>query len=459
MSKIGFSETPNRQCHICGTHLSRYNILELCWSCQEARRATEEHVKVTSSSLALLSPKQVLSSPRQIRLITQSILNNVRRSQPYKASDLGQFLKAYRSAHGLTQNQLAILLGFDQSYISKLENGQGLYKVTVLRDIADRLAIPSHLLVGLNPDDSTTRFSAELLEVAPSVIRLSQVVREAGRAEEALHELWPLYIRLEAHAAHDKDNKHLQLTLATGQTALGVILGDLLPEEDLYVPVRYLKEAASIVDELGSDKLKAEVHRIFGNELRKHKQFPEAIHHLEFAHLFSSDTQTKGLTAALLARTYGEMGDADHFDEMIREALPLIDTTDQFTATFHPVMIHEIHLRGLMSLGRLDKIRNILGNTEEGSTAFYIAPQWSTISQLTIAEAMLRSRKIDDGLEKLKGALVGAGLCKLPHQVQRAIRALKLVEVYDPAKQILDNAQMLLAKLTSDPSTLYSPEK
>lgn len=36
---------------------------------------------------------------------------------------LGQVLREYRAARGMTQEQLAVLLGFDQSYMSKVESG------------------------------------------------------------------------------------------------------------------------------------------------------------------------------------------------------------------------------------------------------------------------------------------------------------------------------------------------
>ena len=443
MSKVD----SERQCHLCGVYLSRYNLADLCWSCQESRKASIEAVPKVSSRAF-----QPLTQSSRKTLITQSILNIVRRTEPFCTSDVGQFLKGYRSAHGLTQSQLAAVLGFDQSYISKLENGQDLRKVTSLKEIATRLAIPPHLLVGVTLEGYTTKYSTELLEVAPSVIHLSRIVREAGRADEAVNELWPVFLRLEAQATQDKDNISLLLTLSAGQTALGVILGDLLPEEDLYVTAHYLKKAASIADEFGDNTLKAEIYRGCGNELRKHKQFSEALYYLEGALFFASDNLTRGLATLLLARAYGEMGDQDHFDEKIEEALPLLDKAAYFTATFNPIMIHEVHLRGLLNLRRFDKISSTLEKNNKSNMVFHIAPQWRVISHLTTAEAMFRIGSIDDGLAEIQSALVGAEVCKLPHQVQRAIRSLKLVESYDSAKQIFSQAHTLLTKLAPRPS-------
>ncbi|HLQ29121.1 MAG TPA: helix-turn-helix domain-containing protein [Ktedonobacteraceae bacterium] len=451
MSERDSSVPQEGHCRICGVHLSRYNEADLCWSCQESRRATVETAPKVPSHIP---PLQAQSHRKA--LLTQSILDAVRRTESFSVSDVGVFLKGYRKAHGLTQRQLASILEFDQSYISKLENGQSLQKITTLKEIATRLAIPPHLLVGVTPEDFATRYSAELLEVAPAVIRLTRTVREAGRADEALNELWPVLIRLEAQAGYDQNNAPLLLTLAAGQTALGVILGDLLPEEDLFVTVRYLKKAMSIVEELGDDTLKAEVHRGYGNELRKHKQFSEAISHLERAHFLASNNLTRGLATVLLARAYGEMGNQDHFLKAIEQTFRLLDTVDFFTPTFNPLMIHEVHLRGHLNGGHGAKISAVLDNADTSDLAFHVAPQWRIISHLTRAEAMFHTRRVDEGLAEMQRALVGAETCKLPHQVQRAIRSLQLIEAYDPARHLLENAQALLSKLAHRPSQVYS---
>ncbi|CUU57866.1 Transcriptional regulator, contains XRE-family HTH domain [Parafrankia irregularis] len=59
---------------------------------------------------------------------------------------IGSLLRAYRQAHGLTQQQLADLLGFDQSYVSKVESGRrAIHDISTLRHIARNL--------GLSPED------------------------------------------------------------------------------------------------------------------------------------------------------------------------------------------------------------------------------------------------------------------------------------------------------------------
>jgi transcriptional regulator with XRE-family HTH domain len=65
---------------------------------------------------------------------------------------VGQLLKEYRVAHGLTQADLADRLGFDQSYVSKVESGgREIRDLDALRRIADVLVVaPADL--GLSRD-------------------------------------------------------------------------------------------------------------------------------------------------------------------------------------------------------------------------------------------------------------------------------------------------------------------
>ncbi|MBL7490207.1 helix-turn-helix transcriptional regulator [Frankia sp. AgB1.9] len=64
---------------------------------------------------------------------------------------VGQLLRAYRQAHGLTQQQLADQLGFDQSYVSKVESGRrAIHDISTLRHIARHLELAPED-VGLAP--------------------------------------------------------------------------------------------------------------------------------------------------------------------------------------------------------------------------------------------------------------------------------------------------------------------
>src|SRR6266567_6094965 len=158
---------PERSCQNCGARLSRYNSDPLCWPCQEERRATAADGQTATTPLPALSPSY------RSAFTLRSILDTARRTKPLRLSDVGHVLKHYRGLHQLTQRDLAALLGFDQSYISKLENGRGLRDIATLKHIAQCLEVPGQWL-GLLSEGSPSAQSASLIEVSPSIIRLSQ---------------------------------------------------------------------------------------------------------------------------------------------------------------------------------------------------------------------------------------------------------------------------------------------
>ncbi len=76
-------------------------------------------------------------------------------SAPPDGSNIGELMRVYRSAHHLTQSQLAAQLGFDTSYISLIENGKRLMRdVGQLRHVATVLGIPDEELGLLPAPDS-----------------------------------------------------------------------------------------------------------------------------------------------------------------------------------------------------------------------------------------------------------------------------------------------------------------
>ncbi|MCP3754923.1 helix-turn-helix transcriptional regulator [Streptomyces sp. TBY4] len=75
------------------------------------------------------------------------------RATPPDGSNLADVLKAYRALHKLKQQDLADLLGYDQSYVSLLERGKrNIRDMDELRRLAAALALPEDEL-GLLPSD------------------------------------------------------------------------------------------------------------------------------------------------------------------------------------------------------------------------------------------------------------------------------------------------------------------
>lgn len=55
-------------------------------------------------------------------------------------------IKKIRIAKGLTQGELAIILGVSQSYVSQVENGEKNFSIDVARRFADALGVRLSML-------------------------------------------------------------------------------------------------------------------------------------------------------------------------------------------------------------------------------------------------------------------------------------------------------------------------
>ena len=87
---------------------------------------------------------------------------------------IGQLLRAYRQAHGLTQQQLADQLGFDQSYVSKVESGRrAIHDISTLRHIARNLGLAPED-VGLTPGAMIDRRREPVRDAAAEQAAASQ---------------------------------------------------------------------------------------------------------------------------------------------------------------------------------------------------------------------------------------------------------------------------------------------
>jgi len=87
---------------------------------------------------------------------------------------VGELLSEYRTTHGLTQADLASLLGFDQSYVSKVESGRRQIRdLDALRRIAEVLVVAPEDL-GLSRDSELPNETWEIDGVADAAITRSQ---------------------------------------------------------------------------------------------------------------------------------------------------------------------------------------------------------------------------------------------------------------------------------------------
>lgn len=333
--------------------------------------------------------------------------------------DLGVILRTYRRLNSVSQEKLAALLGYDKTYVSMIETGRRVINdVATRRYIADMLALPAHTL-GIT-DASDADFAA-MIQFADSTIRLAEIARQAGRAIEAVNELWPLVARLEARTAEGHLERETLVLLGQARLALGVSLGTALPEERLVTAAHWTGKALRVAERLQDPPFLAHALRMHGNELRKVDRVSAGIARLHRAVQLSVGTQDRGTALALLAWAAGEQGNTEMFDRALGGYRQLLDNGGGRSMLFNPFTFREIELRGLINTGRAAHAVRLLHTGLPDAAP--VAPQWHIIERVTAGQVLLAGGQRNEAEQALRAALTAAEVSLLPHQIQRTIRA------------------------------------
>jgi transcriptional regulator with XRE-family HTH domain len=352
---------------------------------------------------------------------------------------LPEILAFYRQLNQIPQEELGVLLGYSTSYISRVETGsRTITDIGALRHIAGRLGLPPHVFGVTDEADGDHR---AMIQFAESVLRLADIARQAGHAAEAVDELWPLIARLEARAADGHTDTDVLRLLARARIGLGVALGHVLPEEHLATAARWTGKGVTIARRLDDHPLYAHALRHHGNELRKAGLHHAALDRLAHARALSRTPDERAAAVILLARAAGTAGATNVFDDAMAEGRSLLDTAS-VTPLFSEFTLHEVQLRGLATTGRTQKATELLERSP--APGLQASPQWRIISAITAGEVLLRRGDPDAADERMRAALQGAELHRLPHQVQRVIRAS------GPLGDVREQAQNMLARLRAD---------
>ena len=356
--------------------------------------------------------------------------------------DLGGILRGYRHASGLTQQQLADLLGYDRTYISMIECGRR--SVTdrgTLTRIARSLAIPPHILGIAGPDDADF---AAMLAFGTSVIRLADIARHSGRAADAVNELWPLITRLEARVVGGHAEPETMRLLARARVSFGVALGHMLPEERLATAARWTGRALRIAWHLGDRQLLASVLRMHGNELRKAGYAAAGIVRLRQSLQADDHPARNGAGLVLLARAAAESGQPELFDVAAGQCLQTLKSVPGHEVLFNTFTVREVRLRGLLTTGRIGRAVDLAESfvADDGPPT----PQWRVIERITTADVLARAGDEPTATDMLSAAISDAETLRLPHQVQRIIRLTGQSGVLT-GRAIRDHARAALTRL------------
>ncbi|WP_198407051.1 helix-turn-helix domain-containing protein [Nocardia terpenica] len=409
------------RCQACGVVISRYAAEAVCPTCAANQSPAPALVRATP----IVSAIWLWAAPEAATAIA--------------TRDLPTILRTYRRINGLNQIALAELLGYDKSYVSMLETGRrAIADVASRRHIASRLGLPAHVLGVTGVDDAEYR---AMLQFGDSTVRLAEIARQSGHAVEAVNELWPLVARLEARAAEGRMERDSLILLAQARVALGVSLGTVLPEERLASAARWTGQAVKIASKLNNPVFHAHTLRMHGNELRKAGHVGAGVARLEQSLSLSIDPADRGATLAFLCRATGELGDGEHFDHALRQYRHLLERNTHSGLLFQPFTLHEIEIRGLLGTGRTEQAGRLVG-TPAGAPS---APQWRIIERVTTGEVLAAINDPDAATEAFIDAMRSAEHHRLPHQIQRVIRAT----IKTGMRELTSEAQAALRRIRS----------
>lgn len=331
--------------------------------------------------------------------------------------DLAAILRFYRTVHSMNQTELGALLGYDKTTVSAMELGKRSPKdTTSRRHVAECLRIPPHILGVTDPADTDHR---AMLQFGQSTVRLAEIARQSGHASEAVAELWPLVARLEARVEDGHAERDVLHLLARARVGLGVALGNVLPEERLPTAARWTAKSLTIARYFDDPAFTSHVLRMHGNELRKARLTGAAVDRLQQAVYLAPDDTARAAALPLLARAAGALHHGSLFDAAVRETDRLLDHA-QHTSLFNPYALHEIRLRGLIATGRPQAAIQLVDNAPDATGT---GAQWRVIADITGARVRLIGKDRAGASEALNAALGEAARQRLPHQLQRIIRA------------------------------------
>lgn len=158
---------------------------------------------------------------------------------------LGDRVRAWRGAHGMTRKSLAAASGVSERYLAQLEAGQGNISVLLLRKLARAMGVAADSLVREAPDDEPSDRRIALIGLrgagksslgaklaaaqgVPFIELDAEVEREAGAR---LGEVFAMYGQ-EAYRRFER--RALERVLRTHESAVIAVGGSLVTDPDTY---------------------------------------------------------------------------------------------------------------------------------------------------------------------------------------------------------------------------------
>jgi transcriptional regulator with XRE-family HTH domain len=307
------------------------------------------------------------------------------------SATVGQVIREYRKARGITQKQFAVELGVEARTLRMYENGERtLENITDLRRIADLLAIdPVELgLAARTPAIADVQqieaaveqvasllLQARLIEARTTIEALLRTLkRQGGQAERA-------FLRVLA-SVHGIAGHVQALTRKTGECA--------------HI-LHHYQAMAKIAQALEDQTLLALALVYHGDTLRRRGDMAQALGYFEKAREECplASVAARGTGALLLARIHLANGDQSSFEDELAHAEELAHepgaNLEVALAQFSLGTVYAEYGRGYALLGKLEQSQRYLRLAETHLPASNL---WSMLLKATQAEALVHAGRI-----------------------------------------------------------------
>jgi transcriptional regulator with XRE-family HTH domain len=377
-------------------------------------------------------------------------VNRHLRLPPSEGDGFGALLVRYRQVHGISQRRLGEILNLSQPQISKIERGaREVRAVAERRRIAAVLDLPTHTVLGTDSREEPPRDRerSSFAEHASVLVGTARAARFAGLHYEAASQLALVEGEL-ARVSAVREDRGVARSLAAARLALGLTLGDILPEESLGIAAKYDAMALRAARDLEDSELLWETALRNGNELRKARRYSHAIPLLELGVKTAPRAHDTGTALVGLSRAWAETGDQGGFEACLNRMQELQTDQASWGLGFNPLVTREVEARGYLELAHRERGLHAL-ERDEAVPDHLVSPQWGAIRAVTLGTVLLQEGEVTRGVDRLRAALITAERLRLPHQIQRALRALSGRLQDDGARQAFEEGRLSLARVRS----------
>ncbi len=307
----------------------------------------------------------------------------------------GQFLKNYRNAHRLTQEQLAEELQIEPRTLRAYENGERqLNNINELRRIAEMLSIEPELLGVAAP-----LYIPKTPEEINAALTRAWSLLDEPRVNEARTLIEKLAREVSKQATTEDPN--FLRSLARVHHTAGYITGLGTRSKEIALPIYHYQQLENIARIINDETLLNIALTYHGDMLRRNGDIRNAITYLEAARDTTpqADKSARGNALQLLGRTYLLAKDKRSFERAMSEAEELAyqinPETDSTRGQYNLGAVYEEYGKSYGILGQPKKAMDYLDRAEvyRPKTKF-----WETLLDIARAEILIYNGHVDEGL-------------------------------------------------------------